>query len=81
MSTKLNFLQDIKTLFMKPLLEKFRRNSRQEKRKKNRDSIKASQYVSLVPSNSSHRHVTTEANCNQRLPSLLKTDKQITKSA
>lgn len=34
MSTKLNFLQDIKTLFMKPLLEKFRRNSRQEKKRK-----------------------------------------------
>lgn len=42
MSTKLNFLQDIKTLFMKPLLEKFRRNSRQEKKiKKKRASIKA----------------------------------------
>lgn len=44
MSTKLNFLQDIKTLFMKPLLEKFRRNSRQEKKRKKKGvNIKASQ--------------------------------------
>lgn len=61
MSTKLNFLQDIKTLFMKPLLEKFRRNSRQEKKRKEKKggvSIKGSQLqlclsvVGPCPSNS-----------------------------